>query len=683
MRSHDENLVAEQPGLSVFFIGLFVACVLGFLVRGLLSEDRIRRFVDQEISKNQKDFKIQVDHTSFQLANGPWPDFALVLRGIRLESLNPCWLSPSIDVTSVRFPLSIFDLFRGKISLPRIDVDQAVVLLRSSRKECPSELIHKTRVPQNVEVENPGIPKSRQAEAGRSETTTSVPDIKTSTSKSSAPKAEPRTGINSRPLEMKLSSLPFQSISVAKLRLNYLPMAFTTLEFQDIDLFLRSVEPAIFQAKGEAILGAETLSGDYASRAKWSLNVDPKSDPNGTLEINGAWREGRYDLQSVFNLETHRYDLNFNLNHLPLSQLFPLLKKYKVMLADFSGKQSWLSMKVESKGSYDHMTQAPWKLSEVKVEGDIGEVSTPAIEFKTLEPLVFSPVSLHISDLSLDALLVFLNRSHPSPALGQLGRFNGEALFQTPEQIQLKGYHSDFDLIFANNGSRQIQRIQKFRTEMTLSGQNWNGRIDEIQMERGQFEGFVEVHSSKNMKNFEIMADFKKLQLSPAVEGLMTKGGSAGVLHGQLKAGFDEGMLKLLEGVAQSDQIRSEGVEVKAPQLRIATTKGDFEIRAQGLELRLPTSLPILEQMHRPSEKLEFDQVTGIFKTSYLKDWHWKSIKMTSSQRVLQSQGGWDDKNNLYGTVEWTENGNLKKVEKAEKWNITGTREQPILLKKE
>lgn len=652
MRTQDEDLVAEQPGLSVFFIGLFVACVLGFLVRGLLSEDRIKAFVDQEISKHQNDFKAQVDRSFFQLANGAWPDFALVVRGLRLDSVNPCWMSPSVEVTQVRFPLSFLDLLRGKISLPRIDIDQAVVLLRSDSKQCASNSA-RNQDPQNRE------PSSESTDA----------------------KAEPaRPSIVNKPLELSQAQLPFQNIYIQKLRLNYLPLPFTSMDFQAMELHLQSLAPVAFAADGQLILGGETLSGDYASRANWKLKVDEDTTPSGKLELSGAWREGRYDMSSKFDLKSKEYDLGFNLNHLPLSQLFPVLKKYKIMLADLSGKQSWLSMQVRSQGTFDHMARAPWKLSEIRLEGDLGEVSTPLVDFKSLEPLQFEPVQFKLSNLSFNALLDFLNRSHPSPALGQLGLFNGEILFKTPDQMTLTGSLKDFEMIFANKGSRQLQKILQLKTEMVLTGQDWNGQIEDIQLERGELDGKIQLHMSKNMSHLDVTTDFKKLRFNPAVESLMTQGGSTGVLSGKIKAGFVQGVLSQLEGQVRSDEIKSEGIELQVPVLTVDTLKNEFEIRVEGAKMVLPLGHPILRQLQNSESSLQFDHFSGQFKTAHLKDLHWKNVKLKSAKATLTSSGGWNESNDLYGAIEFNV---LNSGKKVEKWNITGNREQPILSKKE
>jgi hypothetical protein len=130
-----------------------------------------------------------------------------------------------------------------------------------------------------------------------------------------------------------------------------------------------------------------------------------------------------------------------------------MLKKYHLMNQDFNAKQVWISAAAKASGQAKEFKKIPIDVESVKVEGDIGEISTQNFRILKMEPFEFQPVLLQIHDLDFDQLFVFLNRPHPHPALGHLGVFNGEAYLRPQERAEIHGQISGLELIFFQSGN--------------------------------------------------------------------------------------------------------------------------------------------------------------------------------------------------------------------------------------
>jgi hypothetical protein len=649
--SSDALLVTEQAGLTISLIGVVLAIVLGLGVRGAIAPEKIKARVFEASQRLGEGITVTMDQAYLSLARGVFPDFSVVVKNVHIDVVRKCWLSPDAEINEIRFPISIGDLLAGRAFFHSVEVDNMVLLLRNEMKDCPSEA----------------------AKQNSSE-------LSVTSSASQAPTATTpyfvghETAPNRTPPDI-------QFISVNRLRVNYLPLPFTSIELLDLDLHLKSGSPKACTLSSNLSLGGETLSGDYSSHAKIQLNYDESLHPQLETEVSGSWREGQYDFNLKHDTETRELSLIGDLRHIPLSQVFPVLKKYKVMISDFNGKQTWISSQFEAKGKVKNDVAIPLKLKNLKVEGDLGEISMVAAEIKQWQPIQFEPLNFALKDIDLKNLMAFLNRPHPSPALGNLGVFNGTAELRSNQSVKVRGSQRGLEVIFSNKGYRETQIFSDITGDFNFDRGRWSGDISKVEIKNGEFKGKASLSSDRDGRDLRMSLDVQNLTLSPQVQRLMTDGGSAEKLQVKLQTHFLQGELKKLDGQVRGDQLKVGDLRFQKPQFLFSSLGDEFQVdfnsgdaQIDSLKFVSPMLLQIWPEVNEWPMPLNLKKVSSRMKTKALQNFRWDFFDLSSERFRLQSQGGWDEKNELFGRLTMAERG------KSKKWKLSGTRDKPLFI---
>lgn len=646
----DSLLVTEQSGLATSLVGIFFAIALGLVVRGALSPDKIKSRVEEASQRLGDGIRVSIDQASFSLSRGVVPDFSLVVKNVHIEVNRKCFLSPDAEINEIRFPISIGDLIAGRPFFHEVQVDTMILLLRNEMKDCTQE----------EKNENASVVSEMVAKASGE---TSAPSTKSVTMG-----AQHQT-----PPDIRL-------VSINRLKVNYLPLPFTSFELLDLDLRIRSESPKIYNLTSQLDLGGETLSGDYSSHARIDLTYDESQHPQISTQIHGSWREGQYDF--TLTEETLGQDVQVagELRHIPLSQVFPVLKKYKIMVSDFNGRQTWLSGKFEAKGKVQNITATPLKINDVKIEGDLGEISLENAEIKKWSPVVFDPVVFQLKEIDVKSLLLFLNRPHPSPALGALGFFNGQAELSSNQSVRLSGQQRGLEMIFSNRGQREVQVFSEVAGDLVFDQGRWAGDINRIILKDGEFKGKASLSSDKDWKDLQMKIDIDQLTLAPKVQKLITGHGAVEKLQAKIKTHLVQGEMRQLDGFMRGEQVEIEGLKMSQPQFVFSTRGEDFQVdfSAQNLLLEnAPVFNKLISQFKTDLADLklpeQYKKISSQFKTKSLQNFEWSKFEMVSDQFRLQSSGGWNQKSEVFGQIQTLEKGKVKK------WKLSGTREKPLL----
>ena len=430
----EKDLVAEQPGLGVSLVGLFLAFFIGLAIRAAVSPDRVQEHLHRATEKIHKDLGISFGHAYVSFARGVWPDLSVVIEDVKIASSKTCWLTPLAEINEIRLPLSMRHLFRGQILIHEVLADEVNLSLREAYKDCADS--ESGRLPADVS-------------SGANSKSTPMPTSTTAAMAASG----------ARPVIAEFENVkrtnPIDRVEFRKLNIHYMPIAFTSFFIEDFSARLRSSDPKWIQILGRLILNRDVDALDTGAHANLSLDLREGENPAIDLGLKGLWREGHFDLTGHFEQKSQAFSLAADVRHLPLSQIIPYLKKYRLMESEFNGKRAWVSGQAKVSGQAHNLRDTPARLENLRLEGDLGEISTSSVDITGLEPFAYKPVDLEIRGLDIHELLVFLNRPHPSPALGDLGTFNGTAHFVSAEQLALRGDYSGLEFIFSNRGSRQ------------------------------------------------------------------------------------------------------------------------------------------------------------------------------------------------------------------------------------
>lgn len=668
--------VAEQSGFSTTFIGILIALLIGLLLRGWVSPEKIKAGIEKAASKVHKEAKFRVGSARLSLADGVFPELAVVVEDITIENNDPCYLSPLASVNQIKLPLSFSYLIQGKIFIHRVLVDQLDLNLREGRSACENPKAAKNFQPSF----EGGYREVAAVEINKEEDHSQV----AATADSTPENLEKKLGHSaetSHEVHLQFPIIkrdnPVDTIEINDLRVHYEPMPFTTLQFSDLGIKLNSAEPKEVETTGIIRLGGETLSGDYSSRANLSVLYRESEEPALAVKIHGTWREGHYGLDLNLDKAKKTVAISSELKHIPLSQIFPVLKKYGFMNSDFNGRQTWFSGSLNTEISLDNWRSSQVVIKAPRLEGDFGEISSEQLRFLSLEPVRIEPAFLAIKAFDVDKFLTFLNRQHPSPALGKLGVFNGTAKFFSPDDIEIDGEHSGLEFVFSNRGVREIQPIGLIVASFKLLKGFWNIQLHKVRPVEGVFDGKIQLKADQGWKDIQVQTRIDELTLSPKVQTLMTAGGGVGSLYGDLQLELLAGELKNMKGNLKFTDLSLEGITLSRPSMLINTEKEGISVLLAAKEMQLQMDSPaareiqvILPEEIKSLEKIQIRSPSISVLTDRLKTMEWTNLQAKFENYRLSSSGGWDQEGRLHGKIQ------IQGQQQIKLWSIEGLRDQ-------
>lgn len=577
------ELVAEQSGFTWALAAVGVAFLFGILFKGSLSPQRVQQLVEQASAKVHKDVNVKFSTARLSLSDGFWPELAVVIENLSFESDQVCWMTPVLEANIIKLPLDLSSLFSGKVVIKEIFADQVTLSLRTDLKDC------KHRQP----ASESGVPAA-------------------SASVASGAEAKPDSAVKPLLIEnLQREKNSVERLSVKSFRVNYLPQAFTSVEVQDLNVSLKSKQPRKIDISGFLNLGGETLSGDYSSQARIEVEYAEDQVPSWTSRLTGNWREGHYRLQGTYDPETQAYKVDSNLDHIPLSQVLPLLRKHHLLSDDLNGKDVWISLLANSQG-FANSAAHPLEVSKIKMEGDLGEIEVDRISSKDIAKGSFDPFEMQIHSLNFSNLAKFLNRTLKSESLGQLGVFHGKIRFQSRDQIKITGEHSGLEFIFSSRGQRQAQSIALITGEAELKNQVWRLRLDRLHPSEGLFLGQADIKSDANFENIEARLVMEDLTLSPEVQKLMTAGGQLTSLAGNVSVKIKQGKLSEINGSVDAPEVVLAGTQFVRPKLYIRTVKPMIASSAKTLGSKERDGTGVIINTKLVTRKIDFKASTPI-----------------------------------------------------------------------
>jgi hypothetical protein len=653
------DFVSEQPGLGLSFIGLFVAFFLGLSVRAVTAPDRIQALVQKSTESIHKDTQIHFEKAYVSLSRGIFPDLSVVVEDIEIQSQKSCWFTPLAEIHQIRLPLSFQHLLQGQILIHEVIADEVNLSLRSEMKPCESS-----------------------GEGASEISTTALPVAESNPAAVTASEESLPESVVAR-LENVRRANPIDRFQVGVLKIHYLPVAFTSVEIQNFKAQLLSESPRLIEMTGKLNLGGETNLGDVGSHADLKVDFLEGDEPKVSALAQGLWREGDYRFAADLNLKSKNFKLQTDIHHLPISQVIPVLKKYKLMQSEFNGRQAWLSGHLQTEGPLDRILKTPAHLTGLQLEGDLGEISLAKVEIKSWQPLSFDPIDFQIHGLNVKELLVFLNRPHPTPALGALGTFNGTAHFVNPEQLSLRGDYSGLEFIFSNRGIRQSQILSMMSGELSLNQKKWSIQIDRVKPNDGIFDGAIQISADKDFKDLNVQAKIDELTLSPQVQSLMTGGGSFGAVQGQIQTHLRQAEILELKGQIKSDQMLIEGLRVSKPKISFETARNEIRINLTTPEIEWPKGspmtstllAPVLEKLPVVDGGISLKALSVQLKTEKFVSLSWSHLQAQVNRESLKSQGGWNAEAEMFGEISLS-------GKPGHRWEIQGNRNSPVLVQK-
>jgi hypothetical protein len=637
-------MIAEQPGLRILLTGLLLAFFIGYTLKSYLSPSRVTAQIEKAASHVHKDIEISFNSAQFILSEGILPRFSVVIDKIKMESLQSCWMAPTLEIDELRLPLSFWGLITGRGPVESIEANIVTLTLREAVKNCSEK-----------ELTSEG----QKADDGNQPLVTL-----------SRSEKEEKYRNDVRALYVKEFNIVAERYPQYSSRL------------LDFSTRVKSFEPKVIEVRARTHLLKDDTVGDYLSHA--NLYMEYKESPDKVLQAHffGNWREGHYSFIANYNLEDHLLTAETDLKHIPLSQILSIMQKYDLASKNLNGKQVWISAKGRWSGPVQDLKNSPLSVRDLRLEGDLGEMHVEQMEFTKFEPLEYRPIRVDIRKLDVEKLLVLLNRSHDARILGSLGQFSGVADLNSDRMIRLQGEHRGLEFIFSNKGQRESQVIERMLGEIALSGDKWLIAVNRVEPRGGNFIGDVKLEADRDFKNLEVKAHVDELAFTPTVQNLMTQGGEVGSVSLDGEVRIKNGVLDKAKGLLRVQNMKVEGVEFEKTKAQFEGQQGSLSLNTQVQKISFAETSPTSELMKQiiPDKywaKGAFDaqDLNGKFVLQDGKTLSWKGFHAKFDKNAqVSAEGSWDQDGVLKGNVQ------VREGSQNRKWVIEGNRDEPRLV---
>lgn len=642
----ESDLVTDQPGFSVFIIGVSIALVAGLLFRGFFSSDKIKEHISAAALRIHKNVKVEFSSARLSLSSNGFPRIAVIVNDIVMSSSETCWMAPQINIDEIVLPISLKNILSDQSAISEVLVGKVELRLNGEWKFCQPK-------------ENP------DQRANSPETNQKFVSLVPSEAK----------------MNENVSNL-VREVRIEEIKLLHKDLKSIPSFLTNMIITLKSEQPKIILLQAESYFLNESQQRDYTSKAE--IHVEYNEFPERKLQTHllGQFREGHFTIQLQNRLDEGQYNLELDLRHLPLSKIFSTLRGFGFN-SDLNPKQAWLSLKGKSRGFVDKIQSENFEVKDLKLEGDVGELSTDLIEFSQLSPLKIKPFLMKAEQLDLGKVLSFYSKTQIIPILGDLGKFSGRVEIFDSEEFRFFGFHRGLEFVFSSLGTRELQRINQMSLDASLKKKKWNLKLNRFEMEKGSYVGEVLLNADREFRKVDVKVGVDEIALSPSVQTLVTQGGNLSPFKGNLNFSWENGVLQKIIGVMSAEEATISRIKLEDLLFQFETSKDfPFVLKTKFQNAVLSEEYfknGFLAQVVKPNWLVDggihLNRISGQMRFAHDRSADWKGFQasLTGGAERMSSDGSWDAKGVLEGSL------NVKSPQGNLKWKVTGTRDEPII----
>lgn len=649
--SNDKYLISEQPAMTVVLTGIIAAFFIGFSLKALFNPVRLTAKVAQAAGRVHRDVSISFDSARMSLADGLFPDLAVVITNVRLSSEKVCWGRPEIFIDEIRMPLSPISWFRARVPVRRVDIHEMVLNIRSEIAKCEGQvrLESNVTVVKPIENENPLSSNSVVKELTES------------------------------PSQLKKN--PIDKLNIYSLRVNYIPEPRYKAKFDSIRIRAKGQAPRSLTLDAKTHLFKDEGFGDFLSYANIHLEYSEHPEELLIVHFFGNLREGYYSLIGNYSFADHLVNIETELKHIPLTSIIGLASRVTGDDWKINPKKLWLSLKANTSGASEDLKKSPIKIRDVRIEGETLEIKTDSLEFLTIEPLVYKPIKLSIKNLGLLEAFSIFETKKLSKALGNLGSFSGFAEIKNATDIHLAGDIKGLELNFSNRGDRAVQVIEKMNGDIRFLNDSWQLKLDHIVPKNGVLSGEVDVVADKEFRKVQLNTKVEEVIFSEEVQKLMTSGGHVDPMRASISAEMNSGIIQKLNGFVKVGGFLIDGIDVGKADLKLSYEKEHIVINTNVSKVKISNQTTADEFINhaipiewKTKSGYEFSNISGKFEVHNSKEMTWHNVvSLVEKNKKVVLDGGWNKDGVVFGQMLLRDGGDLTR------YRILGTREEPII----
>lgn len=641
--------VSDQHGFAISLLGLSIAFMLSSVFLNYFSNENITAKLNEAIKQVQTDFQLSFESARLSLKRGLLPRFMIHVQNVELSTQDPCYYFSELKSEFVELPISIFQLLRGQNPVQNLRLTTAELRLYPGRGGCFQSLDSNGR-----DVFRQVIPQHGSRETA----------------------AEPATqAMLEGPAEY-----PVESVEIDQLRIFVDNDQNSLLEIEDLQFSLMSLKDRHIRLTSKVHLFKENDAQDFFTHG--ILSADFKELPEKQLEFNikGHVREGSYQIKSQVNLEQRSYEISSDFQHVPLAPILSLFQRLKLFKSDFPAKKVWTSFSASSHGLLNDLKTAQLSIRPVEVEGEVGSLLSSEVLITNLVNPEISPFFVSILKLNLDEVLKQIPDRNQHPYFSRLGEFQGQLKFHSRNQMELSGIHKNLDLIFSNEGKREIQSVHNIILNANFSNGQWKAHVPRADFVAGIFSGDLN-YERNSAGDQNLIADVQEIQFSPRVQKIMTRGGEIGMTSFKYEALWNGQTTFSEKGIFRLVELNAYGLEIKSINGAVQNRKNGHALQVSARSLIIDQNSAIAPRLQplllESSGRNPLKDISGQFEIRSFDNLTWTNVTAKNLMGQYLIQGSWDESQSLSGSIL------LKSGRRSLTWNIAGERSNPLFIPSE
>lgn len=550
-KKRDSDLKVNSNGFALFVIGLTLAGFLGGALRLFLNSERAQQRILSEVQRKFPEWNVEAESVELHLASGVWPGVTINLPRAHVHRNGQCGKpSFSVDVQSLRIPVSLWSILTSQDRLGTVAIEQVDIELQES--PCPGEA--RKAPPQTTTSSTVSALGSRI-------------DIKNLGLRSAYEEIKDRVdGLTLGQVLVRNPTAPDWSFRARDLHLD----AGSTVEVNGTFSVWRQFKNG--ELRQEFRLRS-TLQGPLLH---WELRTSIKE---GEFRWSGQLdEEGRTFLQRV------------QLRQGPLSDLLDMLYKAGVPVSSSGIKRVWLNCEVVQGGSFQAFSsvrEIPLRVGVCGLDGELGRINIEPQVFYLNEPhLRNGSLALRVSKLSVDSLMGILGQSKVPVTFSTLGLWTGKIEAESLSQMNWEGELEGVKLNVSNKSLRGVETLTSLHTEGRLSDSRLELGLSEFQILGGSRGGQVDIGYDLKAEQGEFNVQFDQLTPSASIQNLLVQG-TMEPLRLQAKGEIIGGRLMDLSGQFSTSRVGGVGWSLYPVHGRISQVRPEqfhLEVLAENFE---------------------------------------------------------------------------------------------------
>lgn len=545
----------SSNGFALFVIGLVLSTFIGGAVRTLLSSEQVHQRVVNAMRERFPRHEFQLGQTEVLLSNGMWPGLVLKVKDLVLKQDVCGKLSFILQVPEAILPVDLWSLKAGPIRLQEVHIRDGHIHL--DYRECSQRL-----EPGAALLASP--PSSQSAQ----ETTLEAPSLNWQI-----------LGQHLDGVLLKNFTVTYQRNLTWKLALHEADVVFGD------DLRYRAVIDVHKSLPFGTLTHTVQIKGDGSGRV---LNWD----------LHSEFKEGRIEWKGGWDLSTNVAQTRLTVRQIPVKDLMAELYQMGFLAQETNLKAAWLTSDVEWSGKMAHYADYPFKFNQLSFFGGYGRldlVEPSLIKFKGADR--FSELAIFkANQLQIHPISEAINVRILPAVISRLGLWTGVFKMQGLQNWSLDGFLENLEVVFSSASVRGKQLIRRIHTVASRNGSVVNGQVDEMQINDGQFFGFITINWDAIKKSGEAKAQIERLSLSPSIQSLLV-GGELAPIKIQGEGRFIDQRLEEWTAQAEMAEAKGKGWLGRGLKVQSKSVGKDAAFDLEANQLQVQPGSKYLEQI--------------------------------------------------------------------------------------